>query len=85
MQIDERFYTWQVYQKRANSFWSDVDDDLNFRFAPFSASHPDKDTTNVRKLFDLLADINAFISQHTDELEKEFCAWEDKKFSAQAV
>ena len=68
MNIDDKIDCWNAYSKRADKFFADVEDDLHYAFAPFY-SEPDEDTPNVRKLFNMLADVSAFISAHLDELE----------------
>ena len=68
MNIDDKIDIWTAYSKRADNFFADVEDDLHYAFAPYYLE-PDEDTPNVRKLFNLLADLSAFISCHLDELE----------------
>ena len=76
MHIEQRLCIWQGYKERAQNFWSDVEDDLHFKFAPHFSNDDDKDTPNVRKLFNLLCDVSQFIETHADELENEFETYE---------
>ena len=71
MKLDDKIFTWQSYSKRVNKLWSGVEDDLEYSFAPYYLE-PDEDTPNVRKLFNMLADLSAYISCHLDELENSF-------------
>ncbi|MBQ6969830.1 MAG: hypothetical protein IJP85_05840 [Synergistaceae bacterium] len=70
--IEDKLCIWQGYKERAQKFWSDVEDDLHYKFNPHFSYDEDTDTPNVRKLFNMLCDVAEFIEAHTDELEKEF-------------
>ena len=66
---DDRYYIWQKYQEKARKFFGLVEDDLLYQFAPRKQSEADKDTPNVRKLFDILEGLYDFINAHCEELE----------------
>ncbi|MBQ7220738.1 MAG: hypothetical protein IJS28_07150 [Synergistaceae bacterium] len=72
---EERYNIWQDYRERASKFFSDVEDDLDYKFSPYRQSEADKDTPVVRRLFDMLADVSAFIERHANELEQEYSDW----------
>lgn len=68
----QRYELWEDYRERITELFRDVEDDLHSEFAPYDQSEADKDTQKVRRLFDMLADLSAFVVMHTDELEEEF-------------
>lgn len=78
---DDRYYIWDTYRERVSRLFTDVEDTLHSRFAPFSQSEADKDTPAMRKLFDMLADLDAFVSRHADEVHAEYSAWEDEQIN----
>lgn len=78
---DDRYYIWDTYKERISRLLSDVEDTLHYRFAPFSKSEADPDTPAMRKLFDMLADLGAFVEQHTDEVCRQYSDWEDEQIN----
>lgn len=76
---DDRYYIWDTYRERVSRLFTDVEDTLHSRFAPFNQSEADKDTPAVRKLFDMLADLDAFVESHTEKVRIEYEAWEDER------
>ena len=68
---ERRLELWSDYRKRISDLFNDVECDLHEQFAPYSQSEADKDTASVRKLFDMLADVSAYVDRHTYELEDE--------------
>ena len=68
---DDRYYIWRKYKEKARKFLGLIEDDLLYQFAPRKQSEADKDTPNVRKLFDILEGLYDFINAHCEELEVE--------------
>ena len=68
---DHRLCLWEIYKDKLQNLANTVEEDLLYEFAPRKQSEADKDTPNVRKLFDLLDGILDFINAHCEELEVE--------------
>ena len=73
---EERYDMWKTYKELAKEFFSAVEEDLDYKFAPCYQSEADKDTPNVRKLFGILESLSDFIKAHCEELEIEVDEYE---------
>ena len=80
LNAEDRYYIWENYADRARKFFSDVEDTLNSRFAPYLES-ADKDTPEMRKLFDMLADLTEFLQEKKASSQKEYVAWDTEQYS----
>ena len=80
---DDRYYIWNTYRERVSRLFTDVEDVLHSRFAPYNQSEADKDTPAMRKLFDMLADLDAFVERHTEEVYRQYSDWEDAQINAE--
>ena len=76
---EERYNIWQGYKERAAKFLSDVEDDLEYKYAPYRKSEADKDVPAVRRLFGMLAEISAYLERHAEELDAEYSDFEDEQ------
>lgn len=79
----QRYLLWEDYRKRVSALFGDVECDLHDQFAPYMQAEVDQDTETVRHLFDMVADLSAFVDRHTNELHEEYTAWQDGEASAQ--
>ena len=80
---EERFSIWESYKERVRELFIDVESDLDGKFAPYRFENgklveADKDTPEMKKLFDLLNRAHAEYSEWEDEqlnLQRSFEAW----------
>ena len=78
---DDRYYIWDSYRERVSKLFRDVEDTLHSRFAPFNQSEADPDTPAIRKLFDMLADLDAFVEHHTEEVHRQYSDWAEAQIN----
>lgn len=81
---EERYDFWEELEDRVHSLFSDIEDAINSRFAPYKFENgelvkPDKDEPDVRFVFDMLADLESFLQRKKAHSEEEFSAWEEKQ------
>lgn len=74
---EERFNAWQEFHSAVHKLFSNVEDALNSKFAPYEFEdgvlvEPDKDTPEVKKLFDMLADLDAFLQKKEESVGAEY-------------
>ena len=79
---DDRLVLWQDFYERVNDLFRDVEDVLNNKFAPYR-EEPDKDTPEVKKLFDVLADLDAALQRKVDSSSEECEDWYEEQRNAQ--
>ena len=79
---DDRLVLWQDFYERVNDLFRDVEDALNNKFAPYR-EEPDKDTPEVKKLFDMLADLDATLQQKVSRSSEECEDWDEEQRNMQ--
>ena len=85
---EERFSIWESYKERVRELFIDVESDLDGKFAPYRFENgklveADKDTPEMKKLFDLLADLDAFVERNCNRAHAEYSEWEDEQLNLQ--
>ena len=80
LNAEDRYNVWSNYAERARKFFNDVEDTLNSRFAPYREA-ADKDTPEIRKLFDMLADLTEFLQEKKASSHKEYVAWDTEQYN----
>ena len=85
---EERFSIWESYKERVRELFIDVESDLDGKFAPYRFENgklvaADKDTPEMKKLFDMLADLDAFVERNFNRAHAEYCKWEDEQHHMQ--
>ena len=85
---EERFSIWESYKERVRELFIDVESDLDGKFAPYRFENgklveADKDTPEMKKLFDLLADLDAFVERNYNRADAECVEWEDERYNLQ--
>lgn len=79
---DDRLVLWQDFYERVSDLFRDVEDALDSKFAQYS-KEPDKDTPEVKKLFDALADLDAVLQRKVERSSKECEDWYEEQRNAQ--
>ena len=79
---DDRLVIWQDFYERVSDLFMDVEDVLDNKFAPYQ-EQPDKDTPEVKKLFDVLADLDAELQRKVKSSSEECSDWYDERQNAQ--
>lgn len=79
---DDRLVIWQDFYERVSDLFRDVEDVLNNKFAPYQEP-ADKDTSEVKKLFDALADLDAELQRKVKSSSEECSDWYDEQQNAQ--
>ncbi len=79
---DDRLVIWQDFYERVNDLFRDAEDVLNNKFAPYR-EEPDKDTPEVKKLFDVLADLDTVLQQKVRSSSEECEDWYEEQRNAQ--
>ena len=84
----ERSEIWQEFYDRVHRLFSDAEDVLSGKFAPYEFENgelvrPDKDTPEAKKLFDMLADLDEFLSERKKKAEQEYSYWLDVEVNKQ--
>lgn len=85
---EDRYSIWEEFHKRVRELFIDVEDALSGKFEPYRFEdgklvEADKDTPEVKKLFDLLADLDAFVEGNYKRAYSEYCKWEDEQYNVQ--
>ena len=85
---EERYSIWEEFHKRVRELFIDVEDALSSKFEPYRFEdgklvEADKDTPKVKKLFDLLADLDAFVEGNYKRAYSEYCKWENEQYNVQ--
>lgn len=85
---EDRYSIWEEFHKRVRELFIDVEDALSSKFAPYRFEdgklvEADKDTPEVKKLFDMLADLDAFVEGNYKRAYSEYCKWEDEQYNVQ--
>ena len=85
---EDRYSIWEEFHKRVRELFIDVEDALSSKFEPYRFEdgklvEADKDTPEVKKLFDLLADLDAFVEGNYKRAYSEYCKWEDEQYNVQ--
>jgi hypothetical protein len=86
---EERFTIWEDFHDRAHKLFIDVEDAIYSEFAPYKHDKngelvkPDKDTPEAKKLFDMLADLDAFLQKREESAGIEYSAWLDEQRNLQ--
>ena len=88
VKAEERFSIWDSYKERVRELFIDVESDLDWKFAPYRFENgklveADKDTPEMKKLFDLLADLDAFVERNFNRAHAEYSEWEDEQLNLQ--
>ena len=79
---DDRLVLWQDFYERVNDLFRDVEDVLNNKFAPYREK-PDKDTPEVKQLFDALAELDTVLQHKVRNSSKECEDWYEEQRNAQ--
>lgn len=75
---EDRYDIWESFANRARKFFSDVEDALDNRFAPYQEPE-DQDTLEMRKLFNMLADLTEFLEEKKTTADKEYTLWDTEQ------
>ena len=83
-----RYSIWESYKERVRELFIDVESDLDGKFAPYRFENgklveADKDTPEMKKLFDMLADLDAFVERNFNRAHTEYSEWEDEQHNLQ--
>ena len=85
LHIEDRCNWWEQTYEAVHKLFSNVEDALNWKFAPYKKNgvlvEADKDTPEVKELFDMLADLDAYLKQKLNMSRSELRQWEDKQAS----
>ena len=84
----ERIEIWQEFYDKVHRLFINVEDVLSSKFAPYRFENgelvrPDKDTPEVKKLFDMVADLDTFLKKRKDSSEREYSDWLDVEVNKQ--
>ena len=81
----DRLDFWERFYKRVNELFSEVEDELNSKFQPYCFDEKgelvkaDKDTPDVKKLFDMLADLDVYLQGKFKSADDEHSKWTDEQ------
>ena len=79
---DDRLVIWQDFYERVHYLFMDVEDTLNNKFAPYH-KEPDKDTPDMKKLFDALADLDIVLERKVESSSEECGDWYEAQRNVQ--
>ena len=87
---EERYDFWEELEDRVRKLFSDIEDALNGRFAPYKFENgelvkPDKDTPDVQWVFDTLADLEGFLQRKKKASNEEYSAWDTEQDNASSA
>ncbi len=85
---DDRLVFWQVFHERVSDLCRDVDDVLYSKFAPYRFEggklvEADKDTPDMKKLFDALEKLDEALKRKVESSSEECQAWYDEQLNKQ--
>ncbi len=85
---DDRLVIWQEFHERVEKLLVDVEDALYSKFAPYRFENgqlvkPDKDTPELKKLFDALEKLDDALKLKVKGSSEECRQWYDEQLNAQ--